>query len=75
MPTPATGSDLARWVATWRDAAPALDAQKRSELAMLDTPLALQQLAAAFAHALASAPPLSTSGLVEQQRCFQLLRR
>lgn len=72
---PETGSLIERWVATWREAAPALDAQKRAELAALETPRALQELSAAFAHAVASAPHPSTSGLVEQQRYFLMLRR
>ena len=64
---------LERWVAVWREAGPALDEQKRQELEQLDTPTALGQLAAVFAHALASAPPCDTSGLVEQQHYFQRL--
>lgn len=64
---------LERWVAAWREAGPALDEQRRRELEQLETPTALAQLAAAFAHALASAPPSDTSGLVEQQRYFQRL--
>jgi len=64
---------LQRWVADWREAGPALDEQRRRELEELDTPTAISQLAAAFAHALASAPPCDTSGLVEQQRHFQRL--
>ena len=68
-----TERDLKRWVATWRDAGPALDEQGRRELEQLDTPSALRMLAAAFEFALANAPPSDTSGLVEQQRYFQLL--
>lgn len=65
--------DLERWVATWRDAGPALDEQSRIELEQLDTATALSQLAAAFDFALAHAPPSETSGLVEQQRYFRQL--
>lgn len=65
--------DLERWVAIWRDAAPALDEQSRLELQQLDTATALRQLAAAFELALANALPSDTSGLVEQQRYFQQL--
>ena len=62
---------LQRWVATWREAGPALERQKRRELECLDTPTALVQLSAAFALALRQAIPTDTSGLVEQQRHFQ----
>jgi hypothetical protein len=65
--------DLDRWVATWREAGPALDEQARRELEQLETVTALRQLAAAFEFALANAPPSDTSGLVEQQRLFQRL--
>src|SRR3989442_5842526 len=73
-----SGSDrtqIERWVMTWRDAEPALAEQKRAELERLVTPRALAELAAAFAHALRRAPVSDTSGLIEQQRYFQLLGR
>jgi hypothetical protein len=62
-----------RWVAAWREAGPALEEQRRQELEQLDTPAAIRQLVAVFAHAVASAPPSDTSGLVEQQRHFRRL--
>ena len=73
MGSPTDRASLERWVATWREAGPPLDEQKRRELEQLDTATAVGQLAAVFAHALASAPPSDTSGLVEQQRYFQRL--
>jgi hypothetical protein len=73
MPSSAEQAQLERWVATWREAGPALEAQQRAELARLDTPAAMAQLAAAFARALAESPQRDTSGLVEQQRYFQQL--
>jgi hypothetical protein len=66
---------IERWVATWKEAGPALAAQKRAELEQLSTPRTLAELAAAFEHARRHAPPSDTSGLVEQQRLFQLLPR
>ncbi len=68
-------AQIQRWVATWREAGPALDAQRRGELEQLTTPRALAQLAAAFEHARRRAPLSDTSGLVEQQRYFQQLQR
>lgn len=68
-------AQLERWVATWREAGPALERQKRAELERLETPAGLAQLAAAFAVALAQSPHRDTSGLVEQQRYFQQLFR
>ncbi len=73
MRSPTEQEALQRWVATWREAGPALDRQRRRELERLDTPTALAQLSAAFALALARATPTDTSGLVEQQRHFQQL--
>lgn len=70
-----TRAQLERWVATWREAAPALEQQKRVELEHLATPNALAQLAAAFEHALRRTPVSDTSGLIEQQRCFQQFAR
>jgi hypothetical protein len=75
MASPTDRALLARWVATWRAAGPALADQKRAELERLATPRALAELAAAFAHALRSYQPSTTSGLVEQQRYFQRLAR
>lgn len=66
---------IERWVATWREAAPALAAQRRAELEQLATPRALAELAAAFAHARLGATLPETSGLVEQQRHFRQLAR
>jgi hypothetical protein len=68
-------AQLEYWVATWREAGPALADQKRAELEQLTTPLAIAQLAAAFEHARLGAPLSDTSGLVEQQRYFQQLAR
>ena len=68
-------AQLERWVKTWREAEPALEAQKRAELEHLTTPRALAELRAAFEHARRQATPSDTSGLVEQQRYFQQLRR
>ena len=75
MDSRASRAEIERWVATWRDAGPALEEQKRNELAALETPRALTELAAAFEHALRNAIVSDTSGLVEQQRYFQRLVR
>ena len=75
MDPPIDGEQLQRWVATWREATPALAAQKQAELERVATPRALAELAAAFAHALGRAPVSDTSGLIDQQRWFQQLRR
>ncbi|HYT71447.1 MAG TPA: hypothetical protein VEK78_08695 [Gemmatimonadales bacterium] len=68
-------AQIERWVATWREAEPALAEQKRRELEQLATPRALSELAAAFAYALQRAPLSDTSGLIDQQRYFQQLAR
>lgn len=63
-----------RWAETWVRADKALAALKRDELRALHTPAALAQLADAFAYAVRDARPTESSGLVEQQRLFALLR-
>ncbi len=68
-------AQIERWVRTWREAGPALEAQKGAELRRLDTARALAELAAAFEHARLSAQTADTSGLVEQQRYFQQLHK
>jgi len=73
--SPTDRAQIERWVATWREAEPALAEQKRADLERLATPRALSELAAAFAHATRQAPLSDTSGLVEQQRLFGQLGR
>lgn len=63
-----------RWAETWGRAGEALETLKRDELRALDTQVALAQLADAFEHAVRNATPTESSGLVEQQRYFALLR-
>src|SRR6266498_1214714 len=75
MNSPTDRAQIERWVATWREAEPALAEQKRRELEQLATPRALSELAAAFAYALQRAPLSDTSGLIDQQRYFQQLAR
>ena len=65
---------IRHWVATWRDAGEALARVRTEEVRRIETAVALQLLAAAFDHALRTAPPRTSSGLVEQQRLFQRLR-
>ena len=72
---PADRAQIERWVATWREAQPALAEQQRAELERLATPRALSELAAAFEHARLRASLSDTSGLVEQQRYFRQLAR
>jgi hypothetical protein len=66
-------AQIERWVRTWREAGPALEAQKLAELRRLDTARALAELGAAFEHARLTAQTADTSGLVEQQRYFRRL--
>ena len=68
-------AQLKKWVTACKKAGPALKALKRAELRSLKTPDALRTLKSAFAHALKTARPTQTSGLVEQQRYFKKLAR
>jgi len=75
MRPPPDDALIQRWVATWRTAGPALEADRRAELERLSTPHALAELAAAFEHALRHSSPSDSSGLLEQQRYFARVAR
>jgi len=68
-------SGIRRWVLAWRQAEPLLRQLKKEELRRMDTALALQRLAGAFRSCRIHFKPSPHSGLVEQQRWFQKLRR
>jgi hypothetical protein len=74
MPRLTPESELREWAARWSRAARAIDAIQLDELRRLKTPDAMAQLADAFEHALRHAEPRASSGLVDQQRLFALLR-
>ena len=63
-----------RWVNTWRDAAPRLEAIRRLELQQLDVITAISWLCGPADYHEASRAPKPTSGLIEQQRLFAKLR-
>jgi hypothetical protein len=64
-------ADLKRWVDTWKQAGPLLEAQREEEVRQSDTAGAFAFFAGMPLHNLESFPPEPTSGLVEQQRWFQ----
>jgi hypothetical protein len=66
---------IERWVHTWKEAGPKLDAIRRQEIQQADNLKVLAMLEGAFNHALRTLPPRSSSGLVEMQRWFAKLRR
>lgn len=74
MKRPSQDSELREWAARWSRAQRALESVQREALARLDTKEAMAQLADAFDHALRHAESRGSSGLVEQQRLFALLR-
>jgi hypothetical protein len=63
-----------RWVQTWREAAPRLEAIRRRELRQLDAFNAISQLCGPADYREAPRAPRPTSGLIEQQRLFAKLR-
>jgi hypothetical protein len=65
---------LRRWLQNWAEAAPRLEALRRRDIELTDTPQALAVLESAFNHATRSLPPRPTSGLVEMQRWLAKLR-
>ncbi len=65
---------IRRWVETWQEAGPALEAIRRKEIREADNLQVLAILEEAFNHAL-TLPPRPSSGLVEMQAYFAKLRR
>jgi hypothetical protein len=77
MPDPSANSQdelLRRWVDTWRQAGPELDAARRREIESADTPEAVRQLFGTGDDPIDIPPPPATSGLVEQQAWFAKMR-
>ena len=66
---------MRRWVETWKEAGPALEAIRRKEIENLDTLEELAALEGAFNYATRNVPPDPTSGLVEMQKWFAKLRQ
>jgi hypothetical protein len=66
---------MRRWVETWKQAGPELEAIWREEVRQLDSRKHLAALEDAFNHALRTVPPRPTSGLIEMQDWFAKLRR
>ena len=64
-----------RWVQTWKDAAPELEAIRRREIREADNLQVLASLEGAFNHAVRTMPPRLSSGMVEMQEWFAKLRR
>lgn len=63
-----------RWVKTWQEAAPRLEAIRHGELRELDAFTAISWLCGPADYHAGSRAPKPTSGLVEQQRLFSRLR-
>ena len=64
-----------RWVKTWQEAAPRLEAIRRQELCQLDPYTAISWLCGPANYREAPRAPKPTSGLIEQQRLFRKLRQ
>jgi hypothetical protein len=64
-----------RWVKTWQQAAPQLEAIRRRELRELDAVAAIALLCGPAEYHDGPRAPKPTSGLIEQQRLFAQLRR
>ncbi len=64
-----------RWVKTWQDAAPRLEAIRRQELRQLDPFKAIAWLCGSASYHEAPRAPKPTSGLIEKQRLFRKLRQ
>ncbi len=66
---------IRRWVQTWKEAGPKLEAIRRREIRDADNLQVLASLESAFNHAARTMPPRQTSGMVEMQKWFAKLRR
>jgi hypothetical protein len=66
---------MIRWVETWKQAGPELEAIRRKEIEKIDTLEELAALESAFNYATRNVPPNPSSGLVEMQKWFAKLRR
>ena len=74
MPSDSDSTLLRRWVETWREVGPELEAIRRREIAAADNVAVLASLEEAFNHALRTLPPRTSSGMVEMQRIFSKMR-
>lgn len=66
---------LRRWVETWKEAGPKLDAIRRREIREADNLKVLAMLESAFNHATRTLPPRPSSGMVEMQKWLAKLAR
>jgi hypothetical protein len=66
---------MRRWVETWKQAGPELEAIRRKEIREADNVQVLAILEGAFNHALLALPPRETSGLVELHEWLAKLPR
>jgi hypothetical protein len=66
---------LRRWVETWKQAGPELDAIPRKEIEKINVFESLAALEGACNYATRTLPPRDSSGLVEMQKWFAKLRR
>jgi hypothetical protein len=66
---------MRRWVETWKEAGPELEAIRRKEIREADNLKVLALLESAFNHAIRTLPPRESSGMVEMQKGFAKLRR
>ena len=64
---------MRRWVETWQQAAPELEAIHRKEVRTADNLEVLALLESAFNQALRTRPPRTSSGMVEMQAWFRKL--
>ena len=66
---------IRRWVETWKQAGPELEAIRRKEIEKINVGESLAALEGAFNFATRTLPPRESSGLVEMQEWFAKLHR
>ena len=67
-------SRLKEYVDRWKTLGPLLEEQREKDVRQSETMASIRCFNGLFENALAARGPLATSGLVEQQRLFMLLR-
>ena len=66
---------MRKWVQTWKEAAPELEAIRQQEVRDADNLLSLELLEPAFNHAVESRSPRESSGLLDMQDWFAKIPR
>lgn len=68
-------SQIRAWVRNWQELSPVLERERLESIRRADTVASMEAFEMLYQSARATMPPRTSSGLVEQQRWFQMARR